>query len=71
MIVLRKLSAKPADEAYAEPGEHHHHVGVDLGEGRFRVLRLGPSGLTIGDGTKRVAIPRDELFALAEPHLRK
>ena len=71
MIVLRNLTAKSKDEPYTEPPEHHHHVGKDLGNGRIALARLGSSGLTIGDATHRLAIPLDELFALADKHLKQ
>lgn len=69
MTVLRELKATPATEDFTEPGEHHHQIGVSLGDGSIRYIRLGPAGLTIGDLKTQVAIARDELLALAEPFL--
>lgn len=71
MIVLTNLSATPAEENYVEPGIHHHTIGFDLGGGGFRTLRLGPSGLVIGDGKATIAIPAEELVKLAEPQLAR
>lgn len=71
MTTLRNLQATPETEDFTEPGEHHHQVGVALGDGSIRYLRLGPAGLTIGNAKTQVAIPRDELLALAEPHLNE
>ena len=68
MTTLRKLQAAAADEPAPERG-FHHQAGVDLGEGRFRAVRLGAAGLTVIDGLNEIAIPMEELLALAEPHL--
>lgn len=69
MKTLTNLTAICTETDYAEPGVHHHQIGVELGQGAFRALRLGPLGLTILNGKSQVAIPIEALVALAEPHL--
>lgn len=71
MTVLTNLKATAKDQDWREPAEHHHQVGIQGPRGAVRFLRLGPAGLTIGDGVKSVAIPANELYALAEPFLSK
>ncbi|HOC55134.1 MAG TPA: hypothetical protein PKI20_05910 [Verrucomicrobiota bacterium] len=70
MLILKDLQATAAEEDFVEPGEHHHQVGLSLGDGSFRYIRLGPAGITIGNSRTQLAIPRDALLALAEPHLK-
>lgn len=67
MRVLRNLAGTAVEEAYVEPGIHHHTVGVDLAKGKFVSGRFGPSGLVLSNGQAEVAIPFAELAALLNP----
>ena len=64
-MILRSLSAATLDPApWPEPPVYHHTVGLDLGGGAFRTLRLGPDALIISDGRAQIVIPIIELLSI-------
>jgi hypothetical protein len=69
MTTLTNLSGKAVNKRGAPAPAHYHTVGVNLKAGAFRAVKLGAERLLVSDGKSEVAIPLEELIALAEPHL--
>ena len=67
MNILRKLTATATTEPWRETPIYHHTVGMDLGQGAFRTIRLGPNDIIVSDGTTTVVLPTDEILRLTEP----
>lgn len=68
MKTLTNLTAKAADSKFEHAPGHRHSIGEQPVIGYARAAQFGQAGVVFTNGNYSVAIPIEELWALAEKH---